>query len=91
MTEDTSKTPRRAVLASGLGLVAAGCALTATAHAQNLAQEKLAQDLVQYQASPKDGNQCGKCAQFQPPNGCAIVTSPVAPAGWCVAFTPKEG
>lgn len=88
MTENNTSSPRRAVLRRGLGLVAAGTVMAAT-RAQ--AQEKLAQALVQYQNTPKDGNQCSKCAQFQAPAGCAIVVSPIAPTGWCVAYAPKEG
>ena len=82
---------RRRVLRAGLGLVAAGTALATTAPAQHLAQEKLAHDLVQYQDTPKDGAQCSNCGQFQPPNGCVIVTGPIAPNAWCVAFSPKNG
>lgn len=88
MTEKTSNSPRRAILQTGLGLFAAGAAL-ATTRAQ--AQDKLAHELVQYQETPKDGAQCSKCAQFQAPGACAIVASPIAPTGWCVAYAPKEG
>lgn len=88
MTDNKASSPRRALLQTGLGLLAAGTALAST-RAQ--AQEKLAQALVQYQAAPKDGNQCSKCSQWQPPAGCAIVVSPIAPTGWCVAYAPKEG
>jgi hypothetical protein len=88
MTEKKQPSPRRVVLQTGLGLLAAGAGMVAT---RAKAQEKLAQALVQYQATPKDGNQCAKCAQWQPPNGCAIVVSPIAPTGWCVAYAPKEG
>ncbi len=92
MSDKIQTNSRRAVLKTGLGLVAAGAALsTASARAQAVAQEKLAHELVQYQETPKDGNQCSKCAQFQAPNACAIVAGPIAPTGWCVAFAPKEG
>lgn len=88
MTDKKTSSPRRALLQTGLGMLAAGTVLAAT-RAQ--AQEKLAQPLVQYQNTPKDGNQCSKCAQFQAPAACAIVASPIAPTGWCVAYAPKEG
>ena len=87
MSHDINNSGRRTVLKSGLALVAASAALTGTAKAQ----EKLAHDLVQYQDTPKDGNQCSKCAQFVEPKACNIVASPIAPTGWCVAFAPKEG
>lgn len=92
MTDKKSET-RRTVLQTGFGLLAAGAGLAATgaAAATRVAQEKLAHELVQYQATPKDGNMCSKCAQFQAPNNCAIVAGPIAPTGWCVAYAPKEG
>lgn len=88
MTDNKTSSPRRAVLRRGLALVAAGTVMATT---RAKAQEKLAQPLVQYQNNPKDGNQCNKCAQWQPPAGCAIVVSPIAATGWCVAYAPKEG
>ncbi len=93
MIESNTGSPRRAVLQTGLGILAAGAGLCATrANAgQKMAQEKLAQALVQYQATPKDGNQCTRCTQWQPPAACAIVVGPIAATGWCVAFAPKEG
>lgn len=55
------------------------------------AQQKIDQKLVQYQDQPKDGNECDKCVNWQPPNACKIVTGNINPHGWCVAFAPKEG
>ena len=82
----TNETSRRAVLRTGLGLVAAAGAATAVT-----AQEKLAQELVQYQKTPKDGAMCSKCVNWAPPNGCNIVAGTIDPNGWCVAYAPKEG
>ena len=50
---------------------------------------KLAQNVVQYQTSPKDGAMCSGCVNFQPPKACAIVSGEIVPNGWCVAFAPK--
>jgi len=91
MSDNGRNSDRRSVLRTGLGLIAVGTAFSQDARAQQIAQEKLAHDLVQYQDTPKDGTQCSKCGQFQAPNGCALVVSPIAPAGWCVAFAPSEG
>lgn len=97
MTEKKTESARRAVLQTGLGLLAAGTGLISTramaagVSPAKLAQEKLAHALVQYQDGPKDGVMCSKCAQFQAPNACVIVVSPINPNGWCVAFAPKEG
>ena len=53
------------------------------------AQEKLAQNLVQYQETPKDGHMCSTCVNFEAPNGCKIVAGNINPNGWCVAWGPK--
>jgi len=84
-----NQSSRRNVLKTGLGVLAAGTALAASRAAT--AQEKLAQNLVQYQATPKDGNKCSACVNFEAPNACKIVAGTIAPEGWCVAFAPKEG
>ncbi len=79
---------RRTLLRAGLAVVG-GVAAAATATTVR-AQDKIAQAQVQYQATPKDGNMCSKCVNFEAPNGCKIVAGTIAPTGWCVAFAPKD-
>jgi hypothetical protein len=62
--------------------------MAATARAQD---EKLAQTVVQYQTTPKDGAKCSTCVNFVAPNACKIVAGEINPEGWCVAYAPKEG
>ncbi len=87
MTEQNHSTRRqmlRAGLAAvggvGVGMVAAGAR----------AQEKIDPKMVQYQATPKDGNKCSMCVNFAPPDACTIVSGKIAPDGWCIAYAPKE-
>ncbi|PPQ30653.1 high-potential iron-sulfur protein [Rhodopila globiformis] len=91
MTDDTTHHPpagsaasRRQVLCAGLavagGLAAAGAR----------AQEKIAPEMVQYQRTPKDGNKCATCVNFEPPDTCKIVAGKVIPEGWCIAYAPME-
>lgn len=77
---------RRRVLGMSVGLGAAAAGLSPW---RARAQEKIAQAMVQYQANPKNGQVCSGCANWQPPNACAIVVGNIAPQGWCVAFAPK--
>ena len=77
---------RRRVLKATLATIGGMAAVATTARAQ----EKIAQAMVQYQATPKDGNKCSMCVNFDPPNGCKIVSGTIAPEGWCIAFAPKE-
>lgn len=52
---------------------------------------------VQYQDSPKDGNDCSSCVQFVPGKspadmgGCKVIPddTEVSPKGWCVAWFKK--
>ena len=85
---DTSNKSRRAVIRTGLGLVAAGTVAVAGARAQD---QKIAQALVQYQPTPKDGVVCVNCANWVAPNACKIVEGVINPQGWCIAYGPKEG
>ena len=79
---------RRAILRTGLTIVAGTAVMATTARAQDA--EKIAQELVQYQDKPKDGAKCSGCSQWVPPAACAIVAGKISPEGWCVAFAPKE-
>lgn len=88
MTSNNETARRRSVLQAGLGLIAAGAATRAMT-APAAAQEKLAQDLVQYQKTPKDGQQCDACVNWVAPNACNIVAGTIVPTGYCVAFAPK--
>jgi hypothetical protein len=78
---------RRGILRAGVAVLAAG-GMAATARAQD---EKLAQNVVQYQTTPKDGAKCSTCVNFVAPNACKIVAGDINPEGWCVAYAPKEG
>jgi hypothetical protein len=91
----TRNRSRRGLLQAGVGLLAvAGSSEVAAASrgGQDFAQtQKLAQNIVQYQQTPKDGNKCSLCVNWVPPNACKIVDGTINPQGWCVAFAPKSG
>jgi hypothetical protein len=78
---------RRVVLtgtALALGAVASGVAATRVS-----AQQKVSQADAKYQGTPKDGQQCDACVQFQAPNACKLVDGNIAPGGWCQLFAAK--
>jgi hypothetical protein len=56
-----------------------------------------AKDAVEYQSSPKDGQQCSDCRYYiEDKNGdglgaCAIVEGKIEPEGYCVSFAPYSG
>jgi hypothetical protein len=79
-----NRTTRRQVMRAILALVGGVAAASAEA------QEKIAQAMVQYQPTPKDGNKCSTCVNFEAPAACKIVAGSISPNGWCIAYAPKE-
>lgn len=73
----------------------AGIAASTHAMRAALAQAKAAKAQMQYQDTPKNGQQCDACVQYiagpKPgaPGGCKVVEGPISPRGWCVAFVKK--
>jgi len=53
------------------------------------AQQKATKQQVQYQETPKKGQDCEKCLQFTPPDGCKLVGGKINPKGWCLLFALK--
>ncbi|MES2115878.1 MAG: high-potential iron-sulfur protein [Pseudomonadota bacterium] len=48
----------------------------------------------QYQDHPQDGRRCAQCAAFQPaadggPGSCRLISGPISPNGWCIAYSPR--
>ena len=74
------------------GIVAAGTMVGANpigaAHAANNCPGTTPKAEVQYQPHPKGKEQCSGCANFIAPKCCKVVAGPVAPDGYCIAFTP---
>ncbi|MDT7951810.1 MAG: high-potential iron-sulfur protein [Acetobacteraceae bacterium] len=82
---------RRAALKTFAGLGLGAAALVAAPKRSVAQDQKVAQEVVQYQEMPKDGAECDKCVNWVAPNACAIVAGKINPKGWCVAYAPKEG
>ena len=91
MVDKDRRAALRGFVSAGLGAAALMTGARAAQAQQNFAQEKLAQNIVQYQETPKDGAECDKCVNWEAPNACKIVAGNINPKGWCVAFAPKEG
>jgi len=79
---------RRGVMRTGLGLIAGTTALASAARADD---DKIGKELVQYQTTPKNGQECDACVNWLAPAACKIVEGQINPKGWCVAFAPKQG
>jgi hypothetical protein len=70
-------------------LTGTALALGTAAASQALGQQKLTQADATYQATPKNGQRCGVCFNFQQPSGCKFVQGTISPDGWCQLFAPK--
>jgi hypothetical protein len=85
---DAETISRRALL--GGAALAIGAAATAGASKRAAAQQKVSQADAKYQDQPKEQQRCEICLNFQPPNVCQFVESPISPKGWCQYFAAKE-
>ena len=82
---------RRLFLKSAPGVVGAALGLSAQFESGTArAQAKLAHNVALYQDMPKNGQQCSTCVQFQPPDACKLVTSPITAQGWCQFYAKKS-
>jgi len=84
----TKRISRRALL--GGAALAVGAAPTIMASRSAAAQQKVSHADAQYQDLPKGQQRCEICLNFQPPNVCGFVESPIIPKGWCQFFAAKE-
>ena len=82
---------KRASLRGMVGVGLGAIAVYAAPRAAVAQDEKLAQNVVQYQNTPKDGQECDKCVNWIAPNSCKIVAGTINPKGYCIAFAPQSG
>lgn len=68
----------------------AGMALATHARADVPEANKISHAAAKYQSTPKGQQRCEICLNFEPPDKCRIVQSPVVPTGWCQYFAARE-
>jgi hypothetical protein len=78
---------RRALLRYAVG-AAGGVAICCAQLSPAAAAPKISKKAVAYQDHPDGDKECAKCAQFQPPDACKVVESPISPQGSCRIFVP---
>lgn len=79
---------RRGLLQRTVGAAGAAAAMV-VGHTQPAAAAiKISKTAVAYQDHPQGDKRCGKCMQFQAPDGCKLVDGPVSPQGFCRIFSP---
>ena len=87
MTRNVSRRRVLRACAMIVPLSVAGSALLRVRPAQ--AQQKATKQQVQYQETPKKGQDCEKCLQFIAPDSCKLVGGKINPKGWCLLFAAK--
>jgi hypothetical protein len=83
---------RRGLLESTLVIAATGLARLAPtrAEAELSETEKITHADAKYQPTSNGQQRCEICLQFQPPDHCKIVRSPISANGWCQYFAARE-
>jgi len=71
-------------------LISAAGAAPLLALSTSGAEAKMAQTVVAYQDSAKDGKQCDGCNLFVSPGSCRTVDGAVSPHGWCKIWVKKS-
>ncbi len=77
------KISRRVVLR---GAVVAAGAVPVLLSGVSAAWAKVPQNSVHYQQTPKDGQHCSICANFEAPSSCKLVEGTIVPDGYCQLF-----
>jgi hypothetical protein len=84
---------RRDVLSHTVAVAASAAGWAASpARAQPELSEaqKIAHADAKYQSTQNGQQRCEICLQFEPPDHCKIVQSPITPHGWCQYFAARE-
>jgi len=70
--------------------VAGAVAVVGLAGSEALAADKMAKSAAQYQATPHNGQTCGKCQNYVSGSStCKVVEGPVSANGWCSLYVAK--
>jgi hypothetical protein len=84
-----SSVTRRDIFKAVAG-AAGAVAVVGFAGQQAVAAGKMAKSASQYQASPRNGQSCGKCANYiQASSTCKVVEGAVSANGWCSLYVAK--
>lgn len=83
---------RRLLEGAAIGIASAAVAITLSspAGADVSEAEKISQADAQYRPTPNGQQRCEICLQFEPPDHCKIVRSPISANGWCQYFAARE-
>jgi hypothetical protein len=88
---EDKKLSRRAFLRRAATIAgAAGAATVIPIHVANAQSGKADKKSMQYQDTPKDGQECDQCVYWKDPDSCGIVDGKISPKGWCVAYNKKK-
>ncbi len=81
---------RRLLLEGWLAVAASVAVGSGRAESELSETEKVAHADAKYQPMPHGQQRCEICLQFEPPDHCKIVRSPVSANDWCQYFAARE-
>jgi hypothetical protein len=81
--DNNKKISRRTIL-RGAAVAAAAAPVLLSGITAAYAKAKQAE--VKYQQTPKDGQKCSGCANFEAPKSCKLVDGEINAEGWCQLF-----
>jgi anaerobic selenocysteine-containing dehydrogenase len=84
--DNNKKISRRTILR---GAVVTAAAVPVLLSGMTAAYAKVKQAEVKYQQTPKDGQKCSDCANFEAPKSCKLVDGEINPEGYCQLFKKK--
>ena len=80
---------RRKVLTIAVGAVGTSGAAVVVGTSRSAQADKVSQQVVKYQDTPKGEQRCDNCVHFEAPSTCKIVDGTVAAQGWCMVYAKK--
>ncbi len=81
---------RRLLLEGSLAVAASVAVGSGRAESELSEAQKIPHADARYQPMPHGQQRCEICLQFEPPDHCKIVRSPVSANGWCQYFAARE-
>jgi hypothetical protein len=95
--ESTMADISRRTWLKGIAITAVAVPLAGVATQASAAKNDASRKALQYQDTPKNGNNCAGCMQFVPgkdaksPGGCKVIPgdNEISPNGWCAAWVKK--
>jgi hypothetical protein len=86
----SARVSRRGVLEGSVAIATALAVAPVSAEVELSEEQKITHGDAKYQMTPNGQQRCEICLQFEPPDRCKIVRTPISANGWCQFFAARE-